>query len=583
MVVESWFDRLGLLHGERRNGACGAENEVAATLAPTASRTLVSWPWSCLGSSLGSPISGTPSPTTRSPVSATTSLVLEGVQKLVSDDRGFLFALALSEMLEALGATSRAAALLARRCSIPVLRRLEQVLPDIVTPTKKMERKVRKMERLAAATVHLYQEMEVLAEMEQSLRRAQANTSSSLSGFSQGVSLIDLGQKVAWQRQEVKALRDQSLWNRSYDYIVRLVARALFTVVVRINLVFGFHRIAHDLGKEAGDPNCLPRSYSEAGRPRSSSLQADRRSTADADLSFCSGPLEGSWRKSGSIAAAESGPIGGAKGAAGEKRPGAKHLPPLPGGKSSTRTRWSLSGGAFGGCMLSGKDSPVLPGSLKPLAGLLNPRSEKAAGGGGGGGGSQFRRSNLLGCACVSLSLFDSKWKLVCTPSTLGASALALRFANIIIVIEKLAEYPHLIGPEARDDLYSMLPTSVKAALRVKLKPYTKNLAVCVYDPALAAEWSDALTRILDWLSPLAHNMVRWQSERNYEQQHWFSRSNVLLLQTLYFADQAKTEAAVVELLVGLNYLWRSAKEMDGRAVLECVHGKESVHCYDAK
>lgn len=43
------------------------------------------------------------------------------------------------------------------------------------------------------------------------------------------------------------------------------------------------------------------------------------------------------------------------------------------------------------------------------------------------------------------------------------------------------------------------------------------------------------------------------------------------MLQTLEFADRGKVEAAVAELLVGLNYVWRFEKEMSCRALF-AVH-----------
>jgi len=63
--------------------------------------------------------------------------------------------------------------------------------------------------------------------------------------------------------------------------------------------------------------------------------------------------------------------------------------------------------------------------------------------------------------------------------------------------------------------------------------------------------------------------MIRWQAERNFEQRNVASSASVLLLQTLHFADRRKTEAAVTELLVGLNYLWRFGRELDAKAKLE--------------
>ncbi|XP_074564889.1 protein PSK SIMULATOR 1-like [Curcuma longa] len=188
-----------------------------------------------------------------------------------------------------------------------------------------------------------------------------------------------------------------------------------------------------------------------------------------------------------------------------------------------------------------------------------------ARGGGGGGGGGHNPAKNLL------LPMMDPRFRWLNAPaSTLGDAALALHYANIIIEIEKLAVCPHLIGPDARDVLYKALTTNVKAALRTRLRSYVKNLSSVAHDPILAAKWSAAVRRILECLAPLAHNMIRWQSERGMEQQSVASSSNVLLVQTLYFADQKKTEDAITELLVGLNYLWRYGREMNAKATTEC-------------
>ncbi|XP_028780418.1 uncharacterized protein LOC114736720 [Neltuma alba] len=181
-------------------------------------------------------------------------------------------------------------------------------------------------------------------------------------------------------------------------------------------------------------------------------------------------------------------------------------------------------------------------------------------------------------------SVLSSKGKLLNPPlDTLGAAALALHYANVIIVIEKLAATPHLIGPDAREDLYNMLPTTVRTALRDKLKPYAKTMASSVYDTALAEEWTEAMSRILEWLAPLAHNMIRWQSERSFEQQSFVSRTNVLLVQTLYFANQEKTEATITELLVGLNYVWRYGQELNTKALAECASSRMFREYLDLK
>ncbi|KAL6509468.1 hypothetical protein OROGR_022778 [Orobanche gracilis] len=142
--------------------------------------------------------------------------------------------------------------------------------------------------------------------------------------------------------------------------------------------------------------------------------------------------------------------------------------------------------------------------------------------------------------------------------STLGAAALSLHYSNLIIVMEKMINSPQLVGVDARDDLYSMLSSSIRLALRARLK----GVGFSASDPVLAADWRDALQKIVGWLLPLAHNMIKWHNERSFEQQNLVPKTNVLLFQTLYFANREKTEAAITELLVGLNYIWRFEREM---------------------
>lgn len=180
----------------------------------------------------------------------------------------------------------------------------------------------------------------------------------------------------------------------------------------------------------------------------------------------------------------------------------------------------------------------------------------------------------------TSSPVFRSQCRLLdAPPETLAASALALHYANVIIVIEKLAASPHLIGNDARDDLYNMLPASVRAALRARLKPYAKSLTSSVFDTELAEDWTEAMAAILEWLAPLAHNMIRWQSERSFEQQSFVSGTNALLVQTLYFANREKTEAAIIEILVGLNYVWRLGRELNAKALQECASSRNFDEC----
>ncbi|CAL9156243.1 unnamed protein product [Musa hybrid cultivar] len=363
-------------------------------------------------------------------------LRLEGVRKLVSDDEGFLLALALAEMTDVLGSLARSVACLAWRCSDPVLLRFDAEFVNLVQngddpfgfeyAGRKMERKVKKMEKFVATGTNLYQELELQAELQQGLRRMLANPDACRPQDS----VTCFRNKVVRHRQQLKHLRETSLWVRTYDYVVRLLARSLFSIIGRMRLVFGFRKF-----------NMTP-------------LLLNRAAEASPEAN--------------------------------------------PQGSNST-VNMNLS------------------------SSMIDPRSQPQN----------------------------------APASTLGAAALALHYANVIVLIEKLATSAHLMDADARDDLYSMLTTSIKAALRDRLEPYGKNLAPPARNPALAAEWTATVTGMLERLAPLAHNMIRWQSDRSFEQQSSVPSSGILLLQTLYFADQKKAEDAITELLVGLTYLWR--------------------------
>ncbi|XP_039046539.1 protein PSK SIMULATOR 1-like [Hibiscus syriacus] len=257
--------------------------------------------------------------------------------------------------------------------------------------------------------------------------------------------LIDLQQKLLWQKQEVKCLKENSLWSKSFDMVVSMLVRSVFTILQRVKLVFG-----------------LGHGYYPSSLPRSPSASATVYPTVNPNTyNFVSGPLKGGRK----------------------------------------------------------------------------------------------------------INFFESNSKLLKPPSsTLGASALSLHYANLIIVLEKMMNTPQLVGIEARDDLYSMLPSSIRSSLRARLK----GVGFTASDPVLAGEWRVALGRILSWLSPLAHNMIKLQNERSLEHQNSLPRTNVLLLHTLFFANIDKTEAAITELLVGLNYIWRFEREMTAKVLFEC-------------
>ncbi|KAJ0577196.1 hypothetical protein HanPSC8_Chr05g0209541 [Helianthus annuus] len=495
-----------------------------------------------------------------------------GIKKLVSDDDDYIVDLICAEMLHNLGNVSKVVTRLSNKCKDPVLKLFEQAYDDLIKHSvdryhwqftgKKMIKKVKKMETFIAINLNLYQEMENLSELEQILKRIKNNDDHDT------IAVIDYTKKLAWKQHEVKRLKEISLWNKTYDYAVLILARSVFTIFARIGHVFG---VTHVLPPKVQESTCLD-----------SGLLHENYPVRNRITTFSSGPLGNVGTKSGPMSRMSnmkkyySGPLGNSVMVSSSKsrrmntfsgpigkltsksgplaraaRTGLKwwhtrdNSSRIHVKKTDTPTRLSTTGGPFKGCVMGDNGSP----SNNPNDASSDARFE-------------VRETRKL-----KPNRFDPP------PETLGAVALALHYANVIVVLEKLVASPHLIGHDARDDLYNMLPKNVKNALRVRLKPYAKSLEMAEYDSGLAEEWSEAMLGILDWLSPLAHNMIRWQSERSFEHQNMVSRTNVLLVQSIYYANQEKIEATITELLVGLNYIWRFSGEVKAKALFEYENG----------
>uniref|UniRef100_A0A3Q7HYZ6 DUF3475 domain-containing protein n=1 Tax=Solanum lycopersicum TaxID=4081 RepID=A0A3Q7HYZ6_SOLLC len=458
-----------------------------------------------------------------------------GIQKLVAEDDKYLMDLAIAEIIDNLGSLTKSLATLGKRCADPVYHNLERIFEDPVEielngcawryKLKKMERKVKKMERFVAATTQLYQELEVLAELEQTLRRMQAGASSGQ------MKLLEFRQKVIWQREEVKNLREMSPWVRTYDYTVRLLLRSIFTIIMRIKYLFGTNQSEVSGGSnhfEGIDNGYLDRSRSISALTLSS-VYPSENSTSESYL----GSIGRSFSSLG---------LSGNKDRPTNRKSLARQSSVFCGKPPQPRSRRFANVGSFKGCMNSGTDSPVLESCMPSNSDVSKSDDsfQKDT--------DKFEDTNPVpassnGVILTKGSLFNFKRKLLIVPEdTLGYAALTLKYANIIILLEKLASAPHLIS----------------------------------LDASLAAEWSLALGRILEWLSPLAHNTIRWHSERNFEKQRLVYGANVLLVQTLYFANQTRTEAAVIELLMGLNYLSRFGREVSAKPLMESSCGRTS-------
>ncbi|XP_018471214.2 protein PSK SIMULATOR 1 [Raphanus sativus] len=532
-----------------------------------------------------------------------------GIKKLVSEDDDFVVRLIRDEMMESVEAVAKAVARLAARCNDPKLKSFESCFGEMMKTGadpygwqfgwKKMDRKAKRMERFISSNASLYQETEILTELEQSLKRRMSNESAT-------DNLLEYKKKVTWKRHEVKNLREVSLWNRTYDYTVLLLVRSVFTILTRTKHVFGISYRAEASDVSSADSDFIARGHSVStvlthqsetttrpprfasgplGRftgPASGSVATKSTKMGD----FLSGSLSAQSPKSGPLAPEKnkrfkfySGPLGKFTSKSGPLMGMGKHnkktvqqtpeRPSVSSAKKQSKPNRLTQIGPFKGCMVS--QDGVTPLSARTQNGARNSSAE------------HHILEGSSNAVHVENPAPPSRPKLSdAAPNTLGAACLALHYANVIIVIERFVASPHLIGDDARDDLYNMLTASVRKSLRERLKPYSKNLSSsAVYDPGLAKEWTDAMAGILEWLGPLAHNMIKWQSERSYENQSLVSRTHIVLAQTLFFANQQKTETIITELLVGLNYVWRYGRELNAKALQECTSSQTLEKCLD--
>ncbi|XP_073126555.1 uncharacterized protein [Henckelia pumila] len=525
----------------------------------------------------------------------------EGIKTLVSTDEKLLLELALLEKLDDLSRVASVVSRLGMKCTVPALQGFEHVYGDIssgVIDTKElgflvkdMESMVRKMERYVNSTASLYSEMEVMNELEVVTKKFEQNQhEESRKAFEQ---------KLTWQKQDVKHLKDVSLWNRTYNKVVELLARTVCTVYARIHIVFGY-------GLPRSDASNLLVSRSQVGLSRtlwpvtkdsgqrSSHLDVLREVQRDASFKKSTSTKCNGYNLARPVVEERL-----------ERRPAS--FRPNMGLQKGERGAFSYEdynlpcgmspGRMFMECLSLSSASKVDDDDVDDDA-IYDDKNSQISGCFSVASGVASEHPNFSGCFVHRINgdpssrdrrrfkgnLINSKRlglrsKLLvyAPPSTVGGSALALHYANVIIVIEKLLRYPHLVGEEARDDLYKMLPTSLRKTLKTKLKSYVKHLAI--YDAPLAHDWRYRLDAMLKWLAPLAHSMIRWQSERNFEQHQIVTRTNVLLLQTLYFADREKTEAAICELLFGLNYMCRYEQQQN--ALLDCASSFDFEDCME--
>lgn len=376
----------------------------------------------------------------------------KGVTYLNSTEESFLYSLACAERLEDLDCTAVAIGRLGQKCNDLGLNRFDILYADLKLGTidfekleygsPKVKKKIKEIERLVYATANLHASLEGLRELEMSERKMkQWKEYSELSTKNQEV---NFDQKLASQRKQVRYLRKVSLWNKTFDQSVEILARITCIVHARICKVFGPY---------------IP------------------------DLPAC-GPVNPITN----VLCSQSGPILGAS------------------QRCLVRFHSQKS-------MLF----PDVDGSNKE--GSNNNRVFHAAG-----------------------------------PNTVGGSGLAVRYANVILLVERYLGSNMTIGCDAREDLYEMLPDSLRKSMRSKLSKNVKEGPGT--DEFMAGGWKEALNEMMEWLAPMAHDTLKWQMERNFERMRFESKPTVLLLQTLHFSDKEKAEAAIAEVLVGLSCIY---------------------------
>ncbi|KAE8712423.1 hypothetical protein F3Y22_tig00110257pilonHSYRG00123 [Hibiscus syriacus] len=505
----------------------------------------------------------------------------QGISLLISSDENHLLALTLAEKLDELNWVAHVVSILGKKCSEPALLGFEHVYGDVSSGVidvrelgflvKDMDGMVKRMESFVNSTANLYTEMEVLNELEQASKKFQVNQHEE--------SKRAFEQKLIWQRQDVRHLKNVSLWNQTFDKVVELLARTVCTIFARILAGFGESALEKDgvFGRVNG-------SFRDRGEVVVSKLLNRGLSKSS---SVGSGQLGNVMEKRG-VSLKHRG-IDSRKGELGLFRVEdfGFHCGTSPGRFLTHCLSLNSSVSRYGDDDNDDNGSADRDDQRSQISGCCSAANDGLKR--EGRNASPFLQSQLsvplngdhrqFKNGVLNNAQFGPKSRLAvyASPSTVGGSALALHYANVIIVIEKLQRYPHLVGEEARDDLYQMLPTSLRLSLRTNLKSYVKNLAI--YDAPLAHDWKETLEGILSWLAPLAHNMIRWQSERNFGQQQIGARTNILLLQTLYFADREKTEAAICELLVGLNYTCRYEHQQN--TLLDCASSFDFEDCME--
>ncbi|CAI5514247.1 unnamed protein product [Closterium sp. Naga37s-1] len=154
----------------------------------------------------------------------------------------------------------------------------------------------------------------------------------------------------------------------------------------------------------------------------------------------------------------------------------------------------------------------------------------------------------LIIAACyVRKKIFAAFGHGMCPPrireACVGEAGLALHYANVVVLLERIIQQPdEVLGP-TRDELYEMLPRNIQYLLRVQLQDALNFQA----DGRVEAN----LKRGLLLLPTMAHNTITWHSLHT-PGAALDSSEAVFQVQTFYFANLQAVNATLVDVLLGL-------------------------------
>ncbi|XP_015692355.1 protein PSK SIMULATOR 1-like isoform X2 [Oryza brachyantha] len=138
----------------------------------------------------------------------------------------------------------------------------------------------------------------------------------------------------------------------------------------------------------------------------------------------------------------------------------------------------------------------------------------------------------------------------------LGPAGLALHYANIIIQIYSVVSRSGYIPPNTRDALYQGLPPRVRSALPNRLR--TSSVPQELNIDQIRA----TMDKTLKWLVPMAINTTCARGFLRFSE--WAKSGTERIgrrpgqpdvIETLYHADKAKTDAYILDLVVWLHHL----------------------------